>query len=92
MYAQVAIVLIHGQHASMPVTYHCPHLDPPHTPYPPTYPSSAFSSHPLDRLYFCEECDAIRCDQCVAIEVASYYCPNCLFDVPSANVKADANR
>ncbi|WVR03969.1 hypothetical protein IAU60_000968 [Kwoniella sp. DSM 27419] len=76
----------------MSVTYACHHLDTPRAPLPPSYPSSSSSYHPLDRLYFCEECDAIRCDLCVAFEVASYFCPNCLFDVPSANVRADKNR
>ncbi|ORY25840.1 dynactin p62 family-domain-containing protein [Naematelia encephala] len=76
----------------MSVLYNCPHLDQPHPPYPPSYPSSSSSFSPLSHLYFCEECDAIRCDQCVAVEVASYFCPNCLFDVPSANVRADRNK
>ncbi|WVW79965.1 hypothetical protein I302_101938 [Kwoniella bestiolae CBS 10118] len=76
----------------MSVLYSCSHLDSPHSPLPPTYPSSSSSYHQLDKLYFCEECDAVRCDQCVAVEIASYFCPNCLFDVPSANVRADKNR
>ena len=77
---------------AMSVTYHCPHTQAPHPPYPPSYPSSSSSFSPLPSLFFCEECDSIRCDQCVAIEIASYFCPNCLFDVPSANVRADRNR
>ncbi|KAL7421309.1 hypothetical protein Q5752_004194 [Cryptotrichosporon argae] len=76
----------------MSVQYHCPHLDAPRAPLPPSYPSSSSSLTPLASLYFCEECDAVRCDACVAVEVASYYCPNCLFDVPGANVRADRNR
>ncbi|KAK6907167.1 hypothetical protein I203_101157 [Kwoniella mangroviensis CBS 8507] len=76
----------------MSISYSCSHLDSPHASLPPSYPSSSSSYHRLDRLYFCEECDAVRCDQCVAIEIASYFCPNCLFDVPSANVRADKNR
>ncbi|WWD16685.1 hypothetical protein CI109_101115 [Kwoniella shandongensis] len=76
----------------MSLLYACSHLDPPISPLPPSYPSSSSSFSPLHNLYFCEECDAVRCDQCVAVEVASYFCPNCLFDVPSANVRADKNR
>ncbi|WWC60123.1 uncharacterized protein I303_102687 [Kwoniella dejecticola CBS 10117] len=76
----------------MSITYSCSHLDTPHAPLPPSYPSSSSSYHSLDKLYFCEECDSVRCDLCVATEIASYFCPNCLFDVPSANVRADRNR
>lgn len=50
------------------------------------------SFHPLASLYFCEECDAIRCDDCVLHEVAAYHCPNCLFEVPMAGVRAERNR
>jgi dynactin-4 len=76
----------------MSILYNCPHLADPHPPLPPSYPSSSFAFSPLTHLYFCEECDSVRCNECVACEVASYYCPNCLFDVPSANVRADKNR
>ncbi|THH07705.1 hypothetical protein EW145_g3202 [Phellinidium pouzarii] len=61
-------------------------------PPPPNLPSSSASFHPLHTLYFCEECDAVRCNRCVAIEVSGYYCPNCLFEVPSASVRAERNR
>lgn len=74
------------------VKYHCPHLDTPRVPLGPCYASSAADLSELPSLYFCEECDAIRCPECISIEVASYYCPNCLFDVPTANVRADKNR
>jgi dynactin-4 len=77
---------------SREVLYHCSHSETPHAPLPPSHASSYADLSPLSGLFFCEECDAIRCDQCVAVEVASYYCPNCLFDVPSANVRADKNR
>ena len=74
------------------ILYHCPHTEPPRAPLPPAYASSFTDFSALESLYFCEECDAIRCDQCVAIEVASYYCPCCLFDVLGANVRDDKNR
>jgi dynactin-4 len=77
---------------SSSVLFHCSHQDTPHAPLPPAYSSSFSAFSPLDTLYFCEECDAIRCDQCVVVEVASYYCPSCLFDVPSHNVRTDKNR
>ncbi|KAF8606989.1 dynactin p62 [Ceratobasidium sp. AG-I] len=54
--------------------------------------SSDVEFHPLTSLYFCEECDAVRCPRCVALEVSGYYCPNCLFEVPSASVRGEKNR
>ncbi|KAE8539773.1 hypothetical protein D1P53_003710 [Cryptococcus gattii VGV] len=75
----------------MSVRYACSHLDTPAPPLPPSYPSSHPSFFPIEQLYFCEECDALRCDLCVGVEVASYFCPNCLFDVPGANVRGDKN-
>ncbi|KAI8150326.1 dynactin p62 family-domain-containing protein [Fennellomyces sp. T-0311] len=48
--------------------------------------------YPLSRLYFCEDCHHIRCPSCVQDEIVSYYCPNCLFEVPTASVKSEKNR
>ncbi|KAI0696266.1 dynactin p62 family-domain-containing protein [Cytidiella melzeri] len=74
------------------VEFYCPCLaSTPHPP-PPNLPSSSYSFHPLHSLFFCEECDAIRCNRCVMVEVSGYYCPNCLFEVPSASVRAEKNR
>lgn len=61
-------------------------------PPPPHMASSSASFHPLHSLFFCEECDAVRCNRCVSVEVSGYYCPNCLFEVPSASVRAEKNR
>ncbi|KAF8311341.1 hypothetical protein DL93DRAFT_2115971 [Clavulina sp. PMI_390] len=58
----------------------------------PQHPAHPFAFHKLPNLYFCEECDAVRCNRCVSIEVSGYYCPNCLFEVPSASVRAEKNR
>lgn len=88
------------------VLYHCPCTSVPSTSAvvvtsvagtplvapPPQHPSHQFGFHKLPNLYFCEECDAIRCNRCVSIEVSGYYCPNCLFEVPSASVRAEKNR
>ncbi|KAI0755205.1 dynactin p62 [Daedaleopsis nitida] len=74
------------------IDYYCPCLaESPHPP-PPHLASSTYSFHPLHNLFFCEECDAVRCNRCVLIEVSGYYCPNCLFEVPSASVRAEKNR
>lgn len=59
----------------------------------PAYsPASRYAFHPLESLYFCDECDQIRCNRCVTVDISSYYCPNCLFEVPGASVKAEKNR
>ncbi|KAH9989716.1 dynactin p62 family-domain-containing protein [Russula compacta] len=74
------------------VSYHCLCLSADPVPPPPNTPSSSYSFHPLHELFFCEECDAVRCNRCVSVEVSGYYCPNCLFEVPSASVRAEKNR
>ncbi|KAJ1562158.1 hypothetical protein HK405_015257, partial [Cladochytrium tenue] len=48
--------------------------------------------HPLYRMYYCDYCHCLRCPSCVQEEIVSFYCPNCLFEVPSASVKAEKNR
>lgn len=76
------------------IHYYCPCQsgESVQTPPPPHMASSSTSFHPLHCLFFCEECDAVRCNRCVSIEVSGYYCPNCLFEVPSASVRAEKNR
>ena len=49
-------------------------------------------SAPLHRLYFCPYCFELRCMYCLQDEINFYYCPNCLFEVPSALVKSGKNR
>ncbi|PWZ00821.1 hypothetical protein BCV70DRAFT_200087 [Testicularia cyperi] len=59
----------------------------------PAYsPAARYAFHQLESLYFCDECDQIRCNRCVTFDISSYYCPNCLFEVPGASVKAEKNR
>ncbi|BGP39818.1 hypothetical protein JCM10450v2_003789 [Rhodotorula kratochvilovae] len=74
--------------------FHCSCTSPfSHTRPPPADPPlSHFQHHPLADLLFCEDCDAIRCNSCATCEVACYFCPNCLFEVPSASVRGEKNR
>ena len=58
----------------------------------PHDPRADYLLYPLDRLLFCNECDAIRCARCYTEEIINWYCPNCLFEVPSSVVKSDGNR
>lgn len=51
-----------------------------------------FSLYSYDRLLFCDECQQIRCPRCWAEETTHWYCPSCLFEVPSSVVKSDGNR
>ncbi|KAF8324319.1 dynactin p62 family-domain-containing protein [Cantharellus anzutake] len=84
------------------VLYHCTCTSFPSTssgvsgttliPPFPLHPSYPYAFHPLPNLYFCEECDKIRCNRCITVEVSGYHCPNCLFEVPSASVRAEKNR
>lgn len=53
---------------------------------------ACYALYPLDQLLFCDECSAIRCPRCWAEETMCWYCPNCMFEVPSSGVKADGNR
>ena len=74
------------------VSYHCLCLSADPVPPPPDAPSSSYGFHPLHELFFCEGCDAVCCNRCVSVKVSGYYCPNYLFEVPSASVRAEKNR
>ncbi|PFH63182.1 hypothetical protein XA68_16621 [Ophiocordyceps unilateralis] len=58
----------------------------------PRAPRSSFSLYPLEYLLYCEDCQQIRCPRCVTEETVTYYCPNCLFEVPSSNLRSEGNR
>jgi dynactin-4 len=60
--------------------------------FDPRAPRSNYSLYPLEYLLYCEDCHQIRCPRCVAEEIVTYYCPNCLFEVPSSNLKSEGNR
>ncbi|KAK0711855.1 dynactin p62 family-domain-containing protein [Lasiosphaeris hirsuta] len=60
--------------------------------FDPRAPRANFSLYPLEYLLYCEDCHQIRCPRCVAEEIVTYYCPNCLFEVPSSNLKSEGNR
>ncbi|KAI9015173.1 dynactin p62 family-domain-containing protein [Gaertneriomyces semiglobifer] len=77
---------------------HCrDHITEPEleTPDRQLYPPNAgdfLDLFPISRMYFCDHCRRICCPCCTKEEVACYFCPNCLFEVPSASVKAEKNR
>ncbi|KAL0473314.1 dynactin p62 family domain-containing protein [Neurospora intermedia] len=65
--------------------------DDDHT-FDPRAARSNYSLYPLEYLSFCEDCHQIRCPRCVAEEIVCYYCPNCLFEVPSSNIRSEGSR
>ncbi|KPM43696.1 hypothetical protein AK830_g2856 [Neonectria ditissima] len=60
--------------------------------FDPRAPRSNYSLYPLEYLLYCEDCQQIRCPRCVNEEVVTYYCPHCLFEVPSSNLRSEGNR
>lgn len=60
--------------------------------FDPRAPRSNFSLYPLEYLLYCEDCQQIRCPRCVIEEIVTYYCPSCLFEVPSSNLRSEGNR
>ncbi|PON29883.1 hypothetical protein TGAM01_v201249 [Trichoderma gamsii] len=57
--------------------------------FDPKAPRSNYSLYPLEYLLYCEDCQQIRCPRCVTEESVTYYCPNCLFEVPSSNLRSE---
>ncbi|KAI8964068.1 dynactin p62 [Daldinia sp. FL1419] len=61
-------------------------------PFDPRSPRSNYSLYPLEYLLYCDVCHQIRCPRCVAEELVTIYCPNCLFEVGSSSIKTEGNR
>ncbi|KAI8799926.1 dynactin p62 family-domain-containing protein [Cladochytrium replicatum] len=59
---------------------------------PPDQVRPTLNAHSIYRLYYCTDCHQLRCPVCVQEEIVVYYCPNCLFEVPTASVKSEKNR
>ncbi|KAF2651998.1 dynactin-like protein Arp1 p62 subunit RO2 [Lophiostoma macrostomum CBS 122681] len=60
--------------------------------FDPRSPRANYSLYPLEHLLYCEDCQQIRCPRCVIEETLNWYCPSCLFEVPSSVIKTDGNR
>jgi dynactin-4 len=67
-------------------------IDDDERTFDPRAPRSNYSLYPLEYLLYCEDCQQIRCPRCVNEEIVTYYCPNCLFEVPSSNLRSEGNR
>lgn len=60
--------------------------------FDPRSPRANYQLYPLEHLLYCEDCQHVRCPRCVLEETLNWYCPSCLFEVPSSVVKSDGNR
>ncbi|KAE8224328.1 hypothetical protein CF319_g2758 [Tilletia indica] len=78
------------------VLFHCPCTGEPKQSEPPSLPSyspaAVYSYFPLQNLYFCDDCDQVRCDQCLNTEISLFFCPNCMFTIQSSHIKEQRNR
>eukprot|EP01113_Clastostelium_recurvatum_P041447 TRINITY_DN6584_c0_g1_i2.p1 TRINITY_DN6584_c0_g1~~TRINITY_DN6584_c0_g1_i2.p1 ORF type:complete len:427 (-),score=68.75 TRINITY_DN6584_c0_g1_i2:7-1287(-) len=48
-------------------------------------------SFPMDELYYCYNCQKLECRFCITEEIDSYYCPNCLDILASAEAQQNFN-
>ncbi|KAI9777488.1 MAG: hypothetical protein M1816_004710 [Peltula sp. TS41687] len=60
--------------------------------FDPTSARANYLLYPISHLFYCEDCREIRCPRCVTEEIMYWYCPNCLFEVPSSIVKGEGNK
>ena len=60
--------------------------------FDPHSPRANYSLYPIEHLLYCEICAQIRCQRCLVDEIVTWFCPNCLFEVPSSTVKSEGNR
>lgn len=66
--------------------------DPANSTFNPHDPRANYSLYPYEHLLYCDECHQIRCPRCWTEEIMNWFCPSCLFEVPSSVVKSDGNR
>ena len=60
--------------------------------FDPRSPRANFSLYTMEYLLYCEDCQQIRCPRCTLEEIVAWYCPNCLFEMPSSMVKSEGGR
>lgn len=51
-----------------------------------------YSLYPLEHLLYCEDCQQMRCPRCTIEEIVCWYCPTCLFEMPSSMLRSDGYR
>ena len=60
--------------------------------FDPSSPRANYSLYPLDHLLYCEDCQQMRCPRCTIEEIVCWFCPNCLFEMPTSVVKSEGGR
>lgn len=60
--------------------------------FDPTYSRTNYSLYTLAHLMYCEDCQQIRCPRCTIEEIVCWYCPGCLFEIPTSQLKSEGNR
>jgi len=48
-------------------------------------------SFKIEDLFYCQQCQNVRCSLCVAQDIDSYYCPNCLENMASSEANYFSN-
>lgn len=48
-----------------------------------------YSLFPFEHLLYCDECRQLRCPRCIGEETVIWFCPSCLFEVPSSSVRSE---
>ncbi|GAB6028382.1 Dynactin subunit 4 [Chamberlinius hualienensis] len=56
------------------------------------YECSCQRRKPIQGIYFCKHCLKLRCRECVAHEVDTHFCPNCMENLPSAEALLKRNK
>eukprot|EP01112_Ceratiomyxa_fruticulosa_P010763 TRINITY_DN2863_c0_g2_i4.p1 TRINITY_DN2863_c0_g2~~TRINITY_DN2863_c0_g2_i4.p1 ORF type:complete len:416 (-),score=70.52 TRINITY_DN2863_c0_g2_i4:186-1433(-) len=56
------------------------------------YSCSCGNVVPLETMYYCYHCQKIECKFCITEEIDSYFCPNCLDNMASAEAMQNFNR
>lgn len=60
--------------------------------FDPRSPRANFALYPIEHLLYCEDCQQIRCPRCTIEEIVCWYCPSCLFEMPTSMVKSEGGR
>ena len=54
--------------------------------------SIEFLTQRIENLYYCEECESVKCHRCISEDIYLYYCPQCQFEVPGASAHGEKTK